>query len=87
MTDVTRFIGKQKIKELGIAAIYDLRSDVEIEKYQTPCPTIEGVDVIRVPVFKLEDYSPEMMAKWVQVRFTLLLRLYSPTDSRLKQEI
>lgn len=43
--------------------MFDLRSDTEIEKYETPCPTIEGVEIVRVPVFKLEDYSPEMMAK------------------------
>ena len=46
--------------------MYDLRSDTEIEKYQTHSPNIEGVDVIRTPVFSLEDYSPEMMAKWVR---------------------
>ena len=38
-----------------------------MEKYNTPCPIIEGIDVVRVPVFKLEDYSPEMMAKCVKV--------------------
>ncbi|GJE84293.1 tyrosine-protein phosphatase [Phanerochaete sordida] len=55
--------GKAKLRELGVTTIFDLRSDTEIAKYETPCPTIEGVDVVRVPVFKLEDYSPEMMAK------------------------
>ena len=25
--------------------VYDLRSDTEIEKYKTPCPIIEGVEV------------------------------------------
>ena len=44
--------------------MYDLRSETEIEKYETPCPHIEGVDVVRTPVFSLEDYSPEMMAKY-----------------------
>ena len=43
--------------------MYDLRSDTEIEKYQTQCPYIEGVHIVRTPVFSLEDYSPEMMAK------------------------
>ncbi|KAI0340906.1 hypothetical protein BDW22DRAFT_1333671 [Trametopsis cervina] len=55
--------GKQQLKELGVEIIYDLRSDTEIMKYDTPCPTIDGVKVVRVPVFKLEDYSPEMMVK------------------------
>ena len=57
--------GKEKLRELGVTTVFDLRSDTEIEKYNTPCPTIEGVEVIRVPVVKLEDYSPEMMAKCV----------------------
>lgn len=57
--------GKRRLKELGISVVYDLRSDTEIEKYDTPCPTIDGVDVVRVPVFKHEDYTPEMMAKCV----------------------
>lgn len=51
--------------------MYDLRSDTEIEKYNTPLPVIEGVDVIHVPVFKKEDYSPEMMAQCAHM-FTLL---------------
>ena len=62
-----RYPGKQRLKELGVSKVYDLRSDTEMVKYQTPCPEIEGIDVIRVPVFKLEDYSPEMMAKCVNV--------------------
>ena len=45
--------------------VYDLRSDTEIAKYESSCPSIDGVDVIRTPVFSLEDYSPEMMAKYV----------------------
>lgn len=53
------------LRDFGVDTIYDLRSDTEIEKYNTPCPVIEGVEVIRTPVFKLEDYSPEMMAKCV----------------------
>jgi hypothetical protein len=60
-------VGEARLKELGIKIVYDLRSDTEIEKYKTPCPTIESIDVIRTPVFKLEDYSPEMMAKCVSV--------------------
>ncbi|CCL98588.1 uncharacterized protein FIBRA_00589 [Fibroporia radiculosa] len=55
--------GKVKLKELGISVVYDLRSDTEIERYESPMPEIEDVEVLRVPVFKTEDYSPEMMAK------------------------
>lgn len=61
-------VGKNKIKELGITKVFDLRSDTEIRKYNTPLPEIDGVEVIHMPVFKTEDYSPEMMAKYVRAR-------------------
>lgn len=59
--------GKVKVQELAITEIFDLRSDTEIEKYNTPLPDIPGVKIVRTPVFQKEDYSPEMMAKWVRV--------------------
>jgi len=59
--------GKVRLKELGITAVYDLRSDTEIAKWKTPCPEIDGVEIIRTPVFKVEDYSPEMVAKRYQL--------------------
>ena len=49
---------------LGISKVYDLRSDTEMQKYGTPIPEMEGVEVIHVPVFKREDYSPEAMARY-----------------------
>ncbi|KAI0941349.1 hypothetical protein AcV7_002949 [Taiwanofungus camphoratus] len=55
--------GKAQLTGLGISKVFDLRSDTEIERYETPSPDIQGVEVVRVPVFKTEDYSPEMMAK------------------------
>jgi hypothetical protein len=55
--------GKHKVKELGVTKVFDLRSDTEIRKYNTPQPHIDGVEIIHTPVFKTEDYSPEMMAK------------------------
>ena len=58
--------GKAQLKELGVKTVYDLRSDTEIERYDTPCPQIDGVEIVRVPVFKVEDYSPQMMAKCVR---------------------
>ena len=51
------------MKELGITHVFDFRSDTEILKYEAPLPVIPGVDVVHIPVFKKEDYSPEMMAK------------------------
>jgi hypothetical protein len=29
-------------------------------------PSIDGVEILHTPVFKTEDYSPEMMAKYVR---------------------
>lgn len=51
------------MRELGIKKVFDLRSDVEMKKYNTPVPTIEGVEILHVPVFAAEDYSPEVMAR------------------------
>ncbi|KAL0950285.1 hypothetical protein HGRIS_010264 [Hohenbuehelia grisea] len=59
--------GKAQLQAFGVSAVFDLRSDMEIEKYNAPLPTIEGVEVIRAPVFQKEDYSPEMMAKRYQL--------------------
>ncbi|KZT71481.1 hypothetical protein DAEQUDRAFT_736668 [Daedalea quercina L-15889] len=73
--------GKEKLKELGVATIYDLRSDTEIERYESPCPDIDGVEIIRTPVFKTEDYSPHMMAKRFELyasgKTEALMELYS----------
>jgi len=55
--------GKSQLKALGITHIFDLRSDPEMAKWQSPIPQIDGVEVIHAPVFKNEDYSPEVMAK------------------------
>jgi hypothetical protein len=44
--------------------VFDLRSDTELEKFGTPIPELNSeAQVIRVPVFKTEDYSPEMIAR------------------------
>ncbi|KII95039.1 hypothetical protein PLICRDRAFT_48010 [Plicaturopsis crispa FD-325 SS-3] len=59
--------GKAQMRDLNIAKVFDLRSDTEIAKYDTPIPSIDGVDIERAPVFKTEDYSPEMMAKRYQL--------------------
>ncbi|KAF8437257.1 protein-tyrosine phosphatase-like protein [Boletus edulis BED1] len=55
--------GMQQMRALGITTVFDLRSDPEMQKYSTPIPTIEGVQILRAPVFKSEDYSPETMAR------------------------
>ncbi|KAJ3894185.1 hypothetical protein GG344DRAFT_63171 [Lentinula edodes] len=57
------YVGKEQVRRLGIKTVFDLRSDTEIKKYNAPLPTIEDVELLHVPVFQIEDYSPEMMAK------------------------
>ena len=52
------------MRELGIAKVFDLRSVIEMKKYDTPIPSIEDVEVLHVPVFEVEDYSPEVMARY-----------------------
>ena len=48
----------------GIRKVFDLRSDTELEKFGTPIPELGfEVQILRAPVFKKEDYSPEMMAR------------------------
>ncbi|KIM46439.1 hypothetical protein M413DRAFT_17086 [Hebeloma cylindrosporum] len=73
--------GKAKLKELGITRVYDLRSDTEIRKYNTPLPDIDGVEIIHMPVFQTADYSPEMMARRYQLyasgKTEAFLELYS----------
>ncbi|KAF7432667.1 hypothetical protein PC9H_004609 [Pleurotus ostreatus] len=77
--------GIDRLRELGITKVFDLRSDTEIEKYDTPVPEIEGIEIIRAPVFQKEDYSPEMMAKRyklyasgkTEARPTAFMELYS----------
>ncbi|KAI0776215.1 protein-tyrosine phosphatase-like protein [Trametes elegans] len=55
--------GIRQLKELGVTTIYDLRSETEMVKYETPIPTLDGIEIVHTPVFKTEDYSPEAMAR------------------------
>jgi len=71
--------GKSQLKSLGITHIFDLRSDPEMAKWQSPIPHIGGVQVIHTPIFKSEDYSPEMMAR----RF----KLYSANKTEAFMEL
>lgn len=54
-------LGLAQMRDLGITAVFDLRSDVENDRF--PCPKLDGIVVERIPVFKMEDYSPETVAK------------------------
>jgi len=50
--------GKDQLRALGIKKVFDLRSDYEIAKFETPVPSVEGVEFIRVPpVMKAEAFE------------------------------
>lgn len=56
--------GKAKVKSLGITKIFDLRSSLEFQKTLAAGPLeIDGVTIVRVPVFDDKDYSPEMIMR------------------------
>lgn len=61
--------------DLGIKAVFDLRSDGEIEKDGAPRELIEshGIKWIHAPVFTSDDYSPQAIA----MRYTNLLTCWS----------
>ncbi|KAF8471337.1 protein-tyrosine phosphatase-like protein, partial [Russula ochroleuca] len=73
--------GKGQLRDLGVTTIFDLRSDAEIAKYDSPTPQIAGVTVFRAPVFTKEDYSPERMAQRFQLyasgKTEAFMQLYS----------
>ena len=54
--------GKATIKQLGITTIFDLRSEVEIHKYKSSTPEIEGVRFVHVPVSDSGEYDPMALA-------------------------
>ncbi|KAK2466023.1 hypothetical protein APHAL10511_001665 [Amanita phalloides] len=59
--------GEAQLKRLGITTVFDLRSDTEMLKYDAPIPVIDGITIIQSPVFRTDDYSPQMMAKRYQL--------------------
>ncbi|KAH9018072.1 protein-tyrosine phosphatase-like protein [Lactarius pseudohatsudake] len=60
-------LGEEQLRALGVATIFDLRSDTEIAKYDAATPKIKGITVLHTPVFTKEDYSPERMAQRFQL--------------------
>ena len=60
---LTSVPGEEQLRALGVATIFDLRSDTEIAKYDAATPKFEGITILHAPVFTKEDYSPERMAQ------------------------
>ena len=53
--------GIEQLKSLGIKKIFDLRADIEIAKYKTATPEIEGVEIVRASILE-ETLDPVGLA-------------------------
>ncbi|TFY78009.1 hypothetical protein EWM64_g6003 [Hericium alpestre] len=53
----------------------------EMLKYSTPIPSISGVNIVHAPIFKMKDYSPQMMARRFELyasgKIQAFMQLYS----------
>lgn len=78
--------GRDRLVHLGVTRIYDLRSDPEIVKWGTASPEMKGLEIVRTPVFKSDDYSPEVMAKCVDVRCTFYCSKMRESDRPTPQD-
>lgn len=54
--------GKATLKDLGVTTVFDLRSQSEIQKYQSATPDIAGVRFVHVPVTDSDEYDPMALA-------------------------
>jgi protein tyrosine/serine phosphatase len=58
--------GKRQLRALGIAKVFDFRSEEETAKLEMPSPNIDGVEIIKVPVFTNESFDSTNVEKlWV----------------------
>jgi hypothetical protein len=75
------------MRALGITTVYDLRSDAEMAKYNTPMPAIPSVRVLHVPVFQQKDYSPTHMARRFQMYASGRIEVSTPRACRAGEKI
>lgn len=52
--------------DLGVKKVFDLRSDVEVKKYEADPLIIEGVGFVKAPVSSAEAYDPLSLARRVK---------------------
>jgi hypothetical protein len=57
-------LGKQQLRDYGIRKVYDLRSEFEHKKFHAPMVEVEGIEIIRLPIFKEEAFSPEAVQEF-----------------------
>jgi len=58
--------GKEALRALGVAKVFDLRSKSEIESYKSATPGIEGVEIVHCPLSDKEHYDPVALAQRLQ---------------------
>lgn len=54
--------GQATLRDLGLTTVFDLRSESEIQKYQSATPDIAGVRFVHVPVTDSDEYDPMALA-------------------------
>lgn len=55
--------GKEALRDLGVRTVFDFRSSREFKKYDAPIPIVLGVEILHVPIFDDEAFTPDEMAR------------------------
>jgi protein tyrosine/serine phosphatase len=55
--------GKDTLRGLGVRTVFDFRSSREFKKYNAPIPNVLDVEIIHVPIFDDEAFTPDEMAR------------------------
>jgi Tyrosine phosphatase family len=58
--------GKDQLCALGVKIAFDLRSAVEIERYDAAPLMIDGIDFVHTPISRTESYDPVSLASRVK---------------------
>lgn len=75
--------GSQRIRDLGITKVFDLRSKTEIERTADfgPVVQIAGVDRVSVPVYVESEYPSHQSVKNLETYINRHVRIRSPRSS------
>ncbi|KAG6819094.1 hypothetical protein H0H93_015513 [Arthromyces matolae] len=65
--------GKDKLHELGVTTVFDLRSDSEVARFQSATPDLPGIDVVRVPALSEDAWKVDVAEVLVQITLRLLM--------------
>lgn len=56
--------GAEVLRELGITVLFDLRSSVEIAKYNSATPSVGGLKVVRCPITHRDELNSAHLSQW-----------------------